>query len=87
MAVGPTQLAPEQRSLWDTPQPEPDPEPMRALWRYPESVGRSLVRLAPAAALLGVVALATPYLSIRSWYTTGDLVAFNESDCKHHICS
>jgi len=47
----------------------------RALWRYPESVGRSLVRLAPAAALVGVVALATPYLSIRSWYTTGDLVA------------
>jgi hypothetical protein len=47
----------------------------RALWHYPESVGRSLVRLAPAAALVAVAALAVPYLSIRSWYTTGDLVA------------
>jgi hypothetical protein len=47
----------------------------RALWRYPVSAGRSLVRLAPAAALVAVAVLAVPYLSIRSWYTTGDLVA------------
>jgi hypothetical protein len=51
----------------------------RALWRHPESVGRSLVRLAPAAALVGVIALGVPYVSIRSWYTTGDLVAAEQA--------
>ena len=48
----------------------------RAVWGRAERAGSSgLARFTLAGALLAVVVLAVPYLSIRYFYTTGDLVA------------